>query len=139
MNYPYNLCLIKLKDMELVAEKQQVKTNGNHFMPKYKNGVQHPKNQVDMVISVEKKIAQPSNANVSDGDKCSIGTEELKTMFENVLIEKRELENCTLNWLDNKTVVTERLSGIALHNFLLKAEQLGKNVTYTKKTVIEIH
>ena len=120
--------------MELESEKQEVNSNGIRSM----SNAQQQKTS-DMVISIEKKIDQSSAANVTEEEKRSIDVEQLKALFENVLREKGELDKSNLNWIDDKTVVTDELSGIALHNFLLKVEQLGKNITFTKKTVIEIH
>jgi len=120
--------------MELESEKHGVNSNGKHSL----SNVQQQKDS-DMVISIEKKIDQPSAANVADEEKSSVDAKQLKALFESVLREKGELDKSNLNWIDDKTVVTNELSGIALHNFLLKVEQLGKNITFTKKTVIEIH
>lgn len=91
-----------------------------------------------MTISIESKIAHPSCAKVSTEDRQSVKVEELKNMFENVLKEKNEFSPDKLKWLDEKTVQVDELSGLSLHSFLLKVEELGKDVTFTKKTVIEI-
>ncbi len=124
----------KQKVMELGTKNQIEKPNSNHTI----STVQQQKTS-GMVISIEKKIDQPSAANVTEDEKYAAGTEQLKALFETVLKEKKELGKCNLNWIDEKTVVTDELSGIALHNFLLKVEELGKNITFTKKTIIEIH
>jgi len=124
----------KQKVMELGTKDQIEKPKSNHTI----STVQQQKTS-GMVISIEKKIEQPSAANVTEDEKHAVGTKQLKALFETVLKEKKELGKYNLNWIDEKTVVTDELSGIALHNFLLKVEELGKNITFTKKTIIEIH
>ncbi len=59
-------------------------------------------------------------------------------LFEKSLKEKGEFDTSNINWLDNHTVEVKGLSGMALQNFVLKAEAHGKCVTYTKQTIIKI-
>ena len=139
MNYLPNLCRIKFTTMELASEKSQVKTNGDHFMPRIQNQSMMNQNTTDMIISIEKKMPQPSCTTHTGMETKAADSEKLKSLFHNVLIEKQEMERCNIDWVDNKTVVVDQLSGMALHNFLLKVEKLGKSITLTKKTVIEIH
>lgn len=129
----------KNKIMVLVAQKHRAESNGNHFMPRNENRIMRNLNTSEMTISIEKKIAQPSAAKLSKEEKESVDAEQLKSLFEQVLTEKNEIENCNMSWVDDKTVVLDKLSGLTLHNFLLKVEEMGKNITFTKKTVIEIH
>ena len=43
-----------------------------------------------------------------------------------------------IHWIKNNEVVMKKESPLKLHNFLLKAEQLGKRIKYNKQTIIEI-
>ncbi len=119
------------------------KTNGNSNGASYEYGsginTKNSTKNTDMIISIEKKIAQPSPDKIAAANSDKISTEDLKKMFDEVITSKNEKDKLNMNWADDKTLVLDKLSGISLHNFLLKVEELGKNITFTKKTVIEIH
>lgn len=91
----------------------------------------------NMTINIESRIAHPSPAKKQNVDSEN-NLEELKTLFHEVLESKNEIEDCNMKWIDEKTVQVDKLSGISLHKFLLKVEEMGKDISYTKKTVIEI-
>ncbi len=123
--------------MVLVAQQHRGESNGNHFMPRTQNTNNNLSQVMDMTISIEKKIKQPSAAKLSNEVKNKVSTDELKSLFEQVLNERQE--EVHMNWEQDNKLVVDQLSGLTLHNFLLKVEELGKNITFTKKTVIEIH
>ena len=90
-----------------------------------------------MVISIESKVPQPnSGKQVLEGNRAE--NENLKELFVDVLKNKNEYVEDQINWQNNETVSVSNVSSMALHSFVLEAEKLGKNITYTKKTVIEI-
>ena len=62
---------------------------------------------------------------------------KLKELLEEVL-EEKNVSGENLRWLDDQTIEVSGLAPMALHTFILKAEELGKDVTYHKKTIIEI-
>jgi len=62
---------------------------------------------------------------------------ELKQKFTEVF-QKKESDNCNINWLDDGNVEVQGASPMTLHNFTLQAEAMGKQVKYHKKTIIEI-
>jgi len=62
---------------------------------------------------------------------------ELKQKFAEVF-QKKESDQCNINWLDDGTVEVQGASPMTLHNFTLQAEAMGKQVKYHKTTIIEI-
>lgn len=63
--------------------------------------------------------------------------EELKEKF-NELFKNENQDSTKINWLEDGTVEVQGASPMALHNFTLQAEAMGKEVRYHKKTIIEI-
>lgn len=62
----------------------------------------------------------------------------LNDLFEEVLGQKGERDLVEITKDDNGELWLEGLSSTALHSFILKAEELGKHVTYTKITKVKI-
>ena len=63
---------------------------------------------------------------------------QIKQLFEQVLKEKNAYHKEKMNWINESTVEITGVSGLALHSFVLRAEELGKTVSYEKKTIIKI-
>jgi hypothetical protein len=123
--------------MELATQQQASNLNQNAFNSR--NLKISNQNAGEMTISIEKKINHPCPTAKVKSMNPSIDSEQLKQLFTTVLEEKNEMNKCNMDWVDDKTVVVDELSGLTLHNFLLRVEELGKNISFTKKTVIEIH
>lgn len=70
--------------------------------------------------------------------EANVQHKDLKKLLENVLKEKGEYEKANLNWIDDETVEVTDLSGLAIHSFVLRAEELGKNISFEKKTIVKI-
>lgn len=62
----------------------------------------------------------------------------LQELFEQTLIEKGENEGNKFKWVGDNEIQVDGLSGLTLHNFLLKAEALGKKITYRRSIVFTI-
>ncbi len=140
MNITSNICAeLKTETMVLIAQQLQSDSTENlqMLLPDYKEQKKADVN--DLTISIEKVISKPQSSVQTVEKNKVISTNELKTLLEQIIRSKGEMDSCNMSWANDKTVVMENLSGLALHNFLLKIEELGKNVTFTKKTVIEIH
>jgi len=86
-----------------------------------------------MTISVNSVFKQNR-----DGKSEGQNPENLKELFEAVLKEKNEYSSAEITWLDDETVEVSNISGLSLHSFVLRAEELGKNISYQKKTIIKI-
>lgn len=88
-----------------------------------------------MTISLQSTITKPSpcKSQGKTGDP-----KELKSLFENILKQKKEYEKAQVNWVDDETVEVKNISNQALHWFLLQAEEQGMDISFTKQTVIKI-
>ena len=71
-------------------------------------------------------------------NKNNCGNPQLKELLEGVLEQKNELDTAEINWVDDETVELKNVSNISLNTFLIQAEQQGKDITYTKQTIIQI-
>lgn len=89
-----------------------------------------------MIISTESTVVQPSpkKNSVSETENDS----QLKKVFIDVLKSKNEYDESCIEWLDDETVSCNNVSTMSLHSFLLQAEKMGKDISYTKKTIIKI-
>ena len=59
-------------------------------------------------------------------------------LFKDVMKSSGKLDTIKMNWVDDQTVEVGELSNLTLHSFILKAEELGKKITYTKTFSIKI-
>lgn len=91
-----------------------------------------------MTITINSSIEQECSKNkeqyLIDNPNCP----ELQEVFKTVLKDKNEYDEKNLNWIDEKNVEVKKVSPMALHNFVLKAEEMGKGVVYEQKTIIRI-
>lgn len=62
----------------------------------------------------------------------------LKQLFEEVLKDKGEFFNEDIHLKNRDTVEMSELSNVALHCFVLKAQELGKKITYEKTLTVKI-
>lgn len=97
------------------------------------------KKSLTMTITISSEMQQPNHLKVVKNDaQQDQNHPELKSLFEQVLLEKNALDEKQVRWLNNSTVEVSGSVGLALHSFVLRAEELGKKVSYEKKTVIRI-
>ncbi len=64
--------------------------------------------------------------------------EDIKKMFESTMRKKGGMRSSELNWVDDNTVEVTNFPGLAVHNFVLQMEELGKQVTFERTTKIKI-
>lgn len=62
----------------------------------------------------------------------------IRDLFEQTLTENEEIEGDRFKWVGENEIQVDGLSGMPLHNFVLKAEALGKKVTYRRSIVFTI-
>ncbi|WP_421762983.1 hypothetical protein [Ekhidna sp.] len=62
----------------------------------------------------------------------------LEEMFRNTVEDKGQLDALKSSWTSDDELEIEGISQMTLHSFLLKAEELGKNITYTRTLKVEI-
>lgn len=62
----------------------------------------------------------------------------LQELFKEELIKKGEYDESKIKWIDHETVEVTNCSGLAVHSFALRAEEMGKDIEYHKKTILKI-
>ena len=88
-----------------------------------------------MTISLQSTITKPSPCKDQHG---KVDNGKLKALFEDILKRKNEYDKAEINWIDDETVEVKGVSNLCLQSFLLEAEQHGKDIAYTKQTIIKI-
>ncbi|MEP1095254.1 MAG: hypothetical protein ABJG78_09100 [Cyclobacteriaceae bacterium] len=92
----------------------------------------------ELIIRQESKFHHLSAMPADLRKRKQEGASEMAELFHQTMQEKGEYDPSNVSWTDHKTVEVEGLSKMAVHNFILKAEALGKDITYTKQTIISI-
>lgn len=62
----------------------------------------------------------------------------LGELFTETVEKKGELDSLKSTWTSDDEMEVEGISQMTLHSFLLRAEELGKNITYTRTLKVEI-
>ncbi len=62
----------------------------------------------------------------------------LPEIFKEELIKKGEYDESKIKWIDHETVEVTNCSGLAIHSFALRAEEMGKDIEYHRKTILKI-
>lgn len=62
----------------------------------------------------------------------------LEEILRNTVEDKGQLDALKSRWTSDDELEIEGISQMTLHSFLLKAEELGKNITYTRTLKVEI-
>lgn len=111
--------------MEQTVEKLQAPSNNKL------NGTERLK------IITKQEFTQKSPMN-AEKKKQLENQPALSELLTTTLKEKGELKEDNIEWIDHETVRLKNVSNLAVHSFVLQAESLGKNVTYTNETSIRI-
>lgn len=92
-----------------------------------------------MTIQLTNSLSQDAPGNVSQSTEDAVQRDAvlLKELLKAELQAKGEMHD-HINWIGDLALEADGLSPLALHSFLLKAEAMGKSISYRKKTIIEI-
>lgn len=91
----------------------------------------------ELNIVTKSVITHESSMSESQKRKARRNAPELKEILKKAISEGKDLDGLEMNW-SGDTVELKGVSKMALHSFILKAEELGKNVTYTKTYKVSI-
>ncbi|WP_462250955.1 hypothetical protein [Ekhidna sp.] len=94
--------------------------------------------QDELTICIDSDHEQESPMEEDQKAKVSAESPSLYALFQKTLEVKGEypLENC--EWNGEKELQADNLSSMTLHSFILKAQSLGKKITYAKSLRIKI-
>ncbi len=125
--------------MSLVLNKSSITdaiTGELHQENTSSNGVQTEVEELS--IQMKSTIHHPNAMSEMQKSAAQKDAPSMAQLFESTMRSKGEFNPSKMNWVDDNVVEVEGLSQMALHSFLLEAEALGKEVTYTKQTTIRI-
>ena len=84
----------------------------------------------NMTISVQSSMNHVS-------PKKEESTATLKDVFVELLKERGEYDTNNITWNSDDEVVVSKINHFTLHQLVLKAEELGKQISFEKNTVIK--
>ncbi len=91
----------------------------------------------ELTINIQTNSVHPAVQNGSrlqDEDN----SQDLVQLLFDTLKEMNEQEKCKMVWTSANEVNLSMISSRALHHFLLKAEELGQNITYNRTLSVKI-
>lgn len=95
-------------------------------------------NRDELILTMETTTIQESSMTEEQKIDAKRNGSPLEELFEMVIDAKGETRSVKVIKSSNSEWQVEGLSNLALHSFLLKAEQLGKNITCTKTMKVSI-
>lgn len=120
--------------MAVVAKKPIIESNG--FIDKPSMKISKEQDELTIHISSSFEQVSPMTDEMKE-DKRSEGP-ALQELFNASLQERGDYPLENAKWIEDNVVEVAGLSKMTLHNFILKAEALGKTVRYTRKLTVEI-
>jgi len=94
--------------------------------------------QDELIIRIESTREQKSPMPEELKKKRRANSPELNELFEETLKQKNEYSSSETKWINDNEVQVNGMSDMTLHSFILKAEELGKKITYTKTLKVSI-
>ena len=92
------------------------------------------KDELSLVMHQTIKHPSPMSATLKHEKRAS--KESLENLLKKVIQDKGDAVH--INQLGDKEFEIEGLSSMTLHSFILKAEELGKNVSFKKSIKVQI-
>jgi len=139
MNYPHYfriICLTKPKNystMSLLMNSMPVtesKQNSNRHLRKT--------SEDELILSMKTINTQKSTMKEDLKRKKRGESPSLEELLVKVINQKGEGGKFEMNRVSDNEIELEGISQMTLHSFLLKAEELGKNITYTRSLKVTI-
>lgn len=92
----------------------------------------------DMTFIMRTINTQTSSMSEEQKMKKREASASLQDLFRSTVENKGELDALKSHWTTNDELEIEGISDMTFHSFLLKAEALGKKITYTRSFKVEI-
>jgi len=120
--------------MSLLMKTAPVTESSNHSQAQ-----ESPtKTNDELTLTVKTINAQISSMSADMKAKKQSEADSLEEMFVETVTQKGESNTLNINRNSERDLEIEGISQMTLHSFLLKAEELGKNITYTRTLKVEI-
>ena len=91
-----------------------------------------------MIINVKQVVKQESPMPENIKNEKRLQAESLENILKRVINEKGEASDVSIQKSASNELEIEGMSKTTLHSFLVKAEELGKSITYTRTLKVEI-
>ncbi len=98
----------------------------------------HVADKQTLEITTSTGYTNPSLMSEEQKNEKQKNLDSIAELFEQDLRDKGEYDPSKVNWTSDQTVQIKDLPKMSLHSFILKAEELGLNISYTKQTIINI-
>ena len=92
----------------------------------------------ELTLTTKSVVNQVNAMPESMKQKKQLSSDSLENILHKIVEEKGEENSIRIRKTSAKELEIEGLSKIALHSFILKAEELGKNIKYTRTLKVEI-
>ena len=92
----------------------------------------------ELTIRIESEHEQPSAMSEEQKLNKRTNAPSLYNLLQKTLEDKGEYPLAKSEWSGESELKVEGLSDMTLHSFILKAESLGKKITYSKSLRIKI-
>lgn len=93
---------------------------------------------LQLTIIKQEVNTQKSAASDRTKERLKFEKTNMAELLTSTLKKKREFDESHIKWLDSETVELSNVSNLTIHSFILQAEALGKDITYSKQTTIKI-
>lgn len=94
--------------------------------------------QDEMTLVMKSTHTQMSSMPEELKEKKRKASPSLDELLRATAEKKGELDKLSVKWTSNDELEIEGISQMTLHSFILKAEELGKNITYTRTLRVDI-
>lgn len=109
-----------------------------HTSAQIEEHMEHIQERDEMTLVMRTTNTQTSTMSEKMKQTKQNASPSLNALFLNTVEDKGELSQLKTELSDNDELEVEGISQMTLHSFLLKAEELGKNITYTRTLKVEI-
>jgi peroxiredoxin len=93
-----------------------------------------------MTITVNSIIKhRNASKNVQADSSDTVNSLSLKEIFKKELEKKGEYNDSNIHWIDDETVEVTNVSGLAIHSFALRAEEMGQRYHLSQKKHFKDH
>ncbi len=110
-------------------------SNGQSDVLEYKNP-ETKSDEITLVMETVNEHPSPMSEELKTEKRNELSS--LEELFHQVVEEKGEADSLKMSRNSTSEFEVEGLSNMTLHSFILKAEEFGKNITYTKSLKVKI-
>lgn len=135
MNYKPHICENKMNNIMTLVMNSIMNESSNQNEDRKPQQLELQQAE-DLKLIKSQTISNPSPMPDYLKKRVDPNTPSMSELFEKVLRQKGEISR--LEKVDDHSFRIDDISSMALHSFVIKAQEYGRDVTFTKETVITI-